>query len=171
MCPFFCVDSWLEVLQFDNDELPAQMVVGNGGTKLIDNYINQSSIPYIDLKVGNPEYGIQARVKRGLTLKEFGYSIMERDDDGAYEVKFYIFKGNNTNYSMEALNFTLPIPKGLRSASTTTAPTDTLATTPNGASTPSPSSPSPSSATSSTSSAGVSLFASFVVVVSSWAHF
>ena len=145
------------------------MVVGNGGTKLIDNYINQSSIPYIDLKVGNPEYGIQARVKRGLTLKEFGYSIMERDDDGAYEVKFYIFKGNNTNYSMEALNFTLPIPKGLRSASTTTtAPTDTLDTTPNSASTPSPSSPSPSSATSSTSSAGVSLFASSVVVVGTY---
>lgn len=94
---------------------------------------------------------------------------MERDDDGAYEVKFYIFKGNNTNYSMEALNFTLPIPKGLRSASTTTtAPTDTLDTTPNSASTPSPSSPSPSSATSSTSSAGVSLFASSVVVVGTY---
>lgn len=99
----------IEVLEFEDNELPAQMVVGNGGTMMIENKIKQSSIPYVDLKVGKEEYNLQARVKRGLTMSQFGYSVMERQEDNkSYEVKFNVY--NQDAMAMETLDFKLSIP-------------------------------------------------------------
>ena len=99
----------IEVLEFEDNELPAQMVVGNGGTMMIENKIKQSSIPYVDLKVGKEEYNLQARVKRGLTMSQFGYSVMERQEDNkSYEVKFNVY--NQDARAMETLDFKLSIP-------------------------------------------------------------
>ena len=98
-----------EVLEFEDNKLPAQMVVGNGGTMMIENKIKQSSIPYIDMKVGKEEYNLQARVTRGITMSEFGYSVMERQEDNqSYEVKFNIY--NQDAGAMETLDFKLSIP-------------------------------------------------------------
>jgi hypothetical protein len=46
---------WFQLLEFDGDALPAQLVVGHGGTKLIKNYVNQDSLSRIRLNVGRPE--------------------------------------------------------------------------------------------------------------------
>ena len=98
-----------EVLEFEDNKLPAQMVVGNGGTMMIENKIKQSSIPFVDLKVGKEEYNLQARVKRGLTMSEFGYGVMERQEDNkSYEVKFNVY--NQDAGAMETLDFKLSIP-------------------------------------------------------------
>ena len=102
---------WLEVLEFEDNVLPAQLVVGNGGTMMIENKINQSSIPYINLTVGKEEYGIQGRVKRGLTKSEFGYGIMERQEDMHYEVYFKTWQPEKQKVDIA---FSLSIPAGLR---------------------------------------------------------
>jgi len=103
---------WLQALQFDNDSLPAQLVVGNGGTKLIQNYINQSSISYIDLYVGKPEYNIKGRIQKGITMSEFGFGIMERSDGGGYDVTFHTWREDSR--SVEPIDFSMYIPRGPR---------------------------------------------------------
>lgn len=82
---------------------------------MIENKIDQSSIPYIDLKVGRPEYNIQGRVKRGLTKKQFGYGIMERKVDGNYDVTFKGYVPETQQ--METIDFALEIPAGVLSPS------------------------------------------------------
>jgi len=112
---------WLEVLEFEDNVLPAQMVVGNGGTMMIENKIDQSSIPYINLTVGKEEYGIHGRVKRGITKSAFGYGIMERQDDLSYEVKFMTWQADKGSVANQ---FNLTIPAGLRKNAQTDATED-----------------------------------------------
>lgn len=64
----------------------------------------------------------QGRVRQGLTSSDlFGFSIMERNDDGDYDLSFY---GIN-NGQLELMNFTLTIPKGPRRASSSQPPNET----------------------------------------------
>ena len=106
---------WLEVLQFEDDKLPPQMVVGHGGTQLIRNYVNQSAMPFLRLEVGKPEYNITGTVERGLTESNFGYGIMERTAAGDYEVTFHnLVNSSGGKISFEPIPFSLLIPKGPR---------------------------------------------------------
>ena len=108
---------WGHALEFQDNELPAQMVVGNGGTRLIPkNNVNQSAIPLMELRVGQNQQ-IRGRVKRGYTMTKFGYAVMDRqdDDDGKpveYEVTFKTY--NEMTKKMEPIDFSLKIPKGPR---------------------------------------------------------
>ncbi|KAL3765302.1 hypothetical protein ACHAW5_006087 [Stephanodiscus triporus] len=103
---------WLQVLEFNDDALPAQLVVGHGGTKLIPNWVNQDSLTRIKLEVGQPELNIVATVKRGITMSQFGYGIMERNDGMDYDVTFYGL--DETTRKVGVLDFSMTIPKGPR---------------------------------------------------------
>ena len=70
---------WLQVL-----------AVGHGGTKLFNSSIDEELYPHIRLVVGEPEIYL-ATIERGYTMNEFGYAIMERNDDLNYDVTFYVF--------------------------------------------------------------------------------
>ena len=105
---------WLEAIQFVNDSLPVQLVVGNGGTKLIDNYVVQEALPGMQLKVGRKEQQYQGTIRKGITSSDmFGYALMSRNDEtGNYDV---IFRGlNQSTLSMVDFDFSLTIPKGPR---------------------------------------------------------
>ena len=78
---------------------------------MIENKIDQSSIPYINLTVGKEEYGIHGRVKRGITKSAFGYGIMERQDDLSYFVQFKTWQADKGSVANQ---FNLTIPAGLR---------------------------------------------------------
>ena len=112
----------MQVIEFENNTLPPNIIVGNGGTKMIRNYINQSSIPYIDYHIDNHNFKIAARVTKGLTLSQFGYGIMEKSQDGAYEVKFNVWDANGGK--VIPLNYSVLIPKSARQSSITSK-TDT----------------------------------------------
>jgi hypothetical protein len=104
---------WLQVLEFNDDALPAQLVVGHGGTKMIPNFVDQDSLARIKLEVGQPELNIAATVKRGITMSQFGYGIMERNDDNMdYDVTFYGL--DETTREVGVLDFSMTIPKGPR---------------------------------------------------------
>lgn len=102
--------------------------------------IDQSSIPYIDLKVGKPEYRIEGRVKRGITKSQFGYGIMERQEDLSYEVQFKVWQPSTRRLQGSVkggymdVGFNLTIPAGLRkkptpdSSSSSTTTTDDVVT-------------------------------------------
>jgi hypothetical protein len=83
--------SWLQVLEFEDNVLPPNFLVGNGGTKMIKNNIYQSSIPHLDFQIHQNEFTITGKVKKGLTLSQFGYSIMERSKSGTYKVTFHVW--------------------------------------------------------------------------------
>ena len=117
---------WLEVLSFYNDTLPKQIVVGHGGTKLIDNNVHQDALKGMWLRVGR-EQMYSGVIEKGITSSEgFGFGIMERDGSGDYKV---IFKNlNQTSGDLYDVDFNLAIPKGPRvnigalgTTSTTTA--------------------------------------------------
>uniref|UniRef100_A0A7S4B6Q2 Calcineurin-like phosphoesterase domain-containing protein n=2 Tax=Chrysotila carterae TaxID=13221 RepID=A0A7S4B6Q2_CHRCT len=59
---------WFEALSFENQGLPAQIVVGNAGTDLIKNYVNQETLPTIELRVGVDD-AYTARVEAGITAR------------------------------------------------------------------------------------------------------
>jgi hypothetical protein len=99
---------WFQLLEFDGDALPAQLVVGHGGTKLIKNYVNQDSLSRIRLDVGRPELGMSATVKRGITKSQFGYGIMERNAHMGYDVAFYALDQTTREVGMEDFNMTIP---------------------------------------------------------------
>ena len=107
-------NSWLEVFEFENDALPYQLVVGNGGTLLIDNDdIPRDSLSKLDFHVGKPEYNITGKTKRGELKFEYGYAIMKRKEDGSsYDVNFYTWRKETG--TAEPLDFTLSVPKGPR---------------------------------------------------------
>lgn len=85
------MSSWLQVMEFENATLPPNFLVGNGGTKMIRNYIEQSSIPHLDLHINQQEFTITGKVKKGITLSQFGYSVMERNSSGSYQVNFHVW--------------------------------------------------------------------------------
>ena len=99
---------WFQLLEFDSDALPVQLVVGHGGTKLINNYVNQDSLSRIRLEVGRPELGMSATVKRGITKSKFGYGIMERNARMGYDVAFYALDQTTHEVGMEDFNMTIP---------------------------------------------------------------
>jgi hypothetical protein len=104
---------WLEALQFTNNDLPPQLVVGNGGTLMIPNYIEQDVFPHIKIDVGREGVNYTGIVERGITMSKFGFGIMERADDlSGYEVAFYAF--NDDTRAVDPIDFTLWIPKGPR---------------------------------------------------------
>ena len=102
--------------------------------------IDQSSIPYIDLKVGKPEHRIEGRVKRGITKSQFGYGVMERQEDLSYVVQFKVWQPSTRRLQGSVkggymdVGFNLTIPAGLRkkptpdSSSSSTTTTDDVVT-------------------------------------------
>ncbi|CAB9501988.1 ser Thr protein phosphatase family protein [Seminavis robusta] len=106
---------WLEALEFEDYALPNQLVVGHGGTKLIDNYVNQDIFDGgVRLEVGKNGH-LQGTVKSGFSQAEMvGYAVMERNDDLSYTVTF---KGYNvTTDEMETFDYVMNFPKGPRVA-------------------------------------------------------
>ena len=93
-------------MEFENNSLPSSFIVGNGGTKMITNYINESSIPYINVKIDKGNYSITGKVKTGVTLTQFGYAIMERSNHTSYEVKFHTLHGDESKVIDFIVNIT-----------------------------------------------------------------
>ena len=101
---------WLLVLLYQG--LPHQIVVGHGGTEFIPNYVNQDSLPGLEVNVGKNGI-LKGTVERGLSSSDLhGYAVMERNTDGNYDV---ILKGLQGS-SMVLLDFNFTIPKGPRVA-------------------------------------------------------
>lgn len=115
--------SWLQVMEFENDSLPPLILAGNGGTKMIRNYINQQSIPSIDLQIDKQDYTISGKIKQGFTLTQFGYSIMERSNAGAYQVNFHVLGDDR---QVKPLDYSVAIAKGLRQHKNIEMISDTL---------------------------------------------
>lgn len=105
--PFIANYSWLQVLEFEDDVLPPNFLVGNGGTKMIKNYIEQSSIPQLVFQIHEKEFTVTGKVKKGLTLSQFGYSIMERSKSGTYKVAFRVWDEQNSKVT--SLDYLVPI--------------------------------------------------------------
>ena len=109
-------------MEFENNSLPPLILAGNGGTKMIRNYINQQSIPSIDLHIHKQDYTIAGKVKKGFTLTQFGYSIMERNNAGAYQVNFHVLGDER---QVKPIDYSVSIAKGLRQHQTTEMISDT----------------------------------------------
>ena len=103
---------WLSALSFENHQLPDQIVVGHGGTNLIDNPVNQDALVGLQIRAGKNKIH-QGTVRAGITTSEmFGFGVLERNDEGDYDV---YFKGVDVAQDRTVLNdFTLSIPKGPR---------------------------------------------------------
>lgn len=113
---------WLEALSFVNDTLPHQIVVGNGGTKLIENYVNQDAIPGVVLEVGR-DRSYTGVVEKGITSSAYGFGIMERNDEtGDYDVTFYNL--DMKTQELVDVDFAMTIRKGPRVKSTSDSPDD-----------------------------------------------
>merc|ERR1719203_988940 len=108
---------WLEILQYANQELPTQIVVGHGGTTLIQNYVDQTVFPHLELHVGSKQQQLKGRVLEGLTSSSmFGFAIMERSQEGDYDMSFLGLDMKTNVMVQQGFNFT--IPKGPRVAQT-----------------------------------------------------
>ena len=103
---------WFGAFSFENQTLPAQVVVGNGGTMLIDNYVNQDALPFVRLEVGQGGM-YQGTVESGITSSNFGFGIMQRHANDSYTTDFYNVSGVDIE-TPELLDFQLDIPKGPR---------------------------------------------------------
>jgi hypothetical protein len=109
---------WLEALKFIDQELPAQIVVGHGGTELINDYVDQDTLPFLLVKAGK-DLMYQGRVESGLTdASKFGFGIMERFDDGSYATKFMSL--DMSSMKLVELDYHMTIPKGPRVAGSPT---------------------------------------------------
>jgi hypothetical protein len=110
----FYNNSWLEVLEFEDNALPTQMIVGNGGTKLLNDHdIDNNALTNIKFEIGKPEYNITGRVRSGEIRFEYGYGMMTRDDEtGDYNVAFYTWQ--DVTKSVKSIDYSITIPKGLR---------------------------------------------------------
>merc|ERR1719401_718684 len=71
---------WFEALQFQNYGLPTQLVVGNGGTKLIPNYMEAHEGGLVGLRV------LGHQINRSAVNSRFGFTTMTRGEDD-YVVK------------------------------------------------------------------------------------
>jgi len=67
---------WFEAVQFANRGLPDQLVVGNGGTKLIPNYMRMHEGGLLGLKV------LGHQVNRSVVDSRFGFTLMTRGEGG-----------------------------------------------------------------------------------------
>lgn len=101
---------WLEVLAYENEALPTQIVVGNGGTEMIPNYINQSVWPYVEIQAGGVYTG---RVRKGLSSSSnFGFCLLERDGNGDYDLTCKNL--DTTSGDLVDVDFDVTIPQGPR---------------------------------------------------------
>ena len=89
---------------------------------MIRNYINQQSIPSIDLQIHKQDYTIAGKIKKGFTLTQFGYSIMERNNAGAYQVNFHVLGDES---QVKPIDYSVSIAKGLRQHQNTEMISDT----------------------------------------------
>jgi len=81
---------WRETISFANNLLPPQIVVGHGGTDLVDNYIIDRSLDGLKLEIGRNSQ-ISVTVKEGEPdSSAFGFAVLQRggDGEGDYTVKF-----------------------------------------------------------------------------------
>ena len=101
---------WFQGLAFEDEALPAQLVVGNGGTKLIPNLVNQAAIPTMKLEVGR-DGAYQGKVRKGLTASQFGFTIMTRNADGSYRFRSRAY--DDVSETMVNI-FEMEVPKGPR---------------------------------------------------------
>ncbi len=100
---------WLEVLEFRNNSLPAQIVVGNGGTELIPNYMDQKILPKLKLELGRNEFGMAGFVDRGVISSKFGFGIMTRlESNEGYNVTFK--EWDPVKLEVDDMNFHVFIP-------------------------------------------------------------
>jgi hypothetical protein len=78
---------------------------------MIKNFINQSSLPYINFQFNKRDYNVSEKVKKGLTLSQFGYAIMARSS-GSYQVSFHVWEENESK--LKPLEYLVSIPRGPR---------------------------------------------------------
>ena len=81
---------WRETILFDKNLLPPQIVVGHGGTDLVDSYVIDRSLDGLRLEIGQNSQ-ISATVKEGEPdSSAFGFAVLQRGEDGegSYTVKF-----------------------------------------------------------------------------------
>lgn len=77
---------------------------------MIRNNIEQTSIPHIEFQIHQHEFTLTGKVKNGMTLSQFGYSIMERSHSGLYTVNFNMW--DKDKRIIKALDYHLEIQSG-----------------------------------------------------------
>ena len=81
---------WRETISFANNLLPPQIVVGHGGTDLVENYIIDRSLDGLNLEVGRNSQ-ISVTVEEGEPdSSAYGYAVLKSGEksEGAYTVRF-----------------------------------------------------------------------------------
>ena len=81
---------WRETISFTNNLLPPQIVVGHGGTDLVDNYIIDRSLDGLKLEVGRNSQ-ISVTVEEGEPdSSAYGYAVLQSREkrEGGYTVRF-----------------------------------------------------------------------------------
>eukprot|EP00928_Gymnodinium_smaydae_P021912 TRINITY_DN18586_c0_g1_i2.p1 TRINITY_DN18586_c0_g1~~TRINITY_DN18586_c0_g1_i2.p1 ORF type:complete len:419 (+),score=65.70 TRINITY_DN18586_c0_g1_i2:580-1836(+) len=99
---------WFEAIAFESDELPAQFVVGNGGTELIPNYMPQDYLN--DLSMNH------VKLKDSISSSHFGYTVMSRDDHGYQIVAHGSYDGSLIEMK-EIWRMTVPLEARLHAGS------------------------------------------------------
>jgi len=100
---------WFQYVQFPESTLPAQIVFGNGGTKLIPRKLNDAVMTTLSIE-GQP-------IKTASSRREYGYVVMTPMSSGA-AYSLSVRDGTNKQTYSAQLTMSAPVPSSDDSATT-----------------------------------------------------
>jgi hypothetical protein len=108
----------LQVMEFVNNTLPFQVILGNGGTKVDDLVVDPDLLSSVVLQVGEMSVPVARTLS---TNAQHGFALMERNSEGSYDLSFYGL--DPVARAATVLDHQLVIPKGSRFPAPSGSPT------------------------------------------------